>query len=244
MFFEGAFWILFIQYIWILFKQMWFFSGYRRRRISFCLIGLTSISIFTYMVIITEANFSTVINILISVAAGLVACFFTTLLLYCGYFITGLFAGFMIGFIFLVIYTSFTSLNSVALPCVIVSLFGLFQTFITMWWRHRVFIVSCCIFASGVMASALDYFIEDLFIYKYLEMKIFYNKHADLCWWTYLVFGLWPLFFIIGLLIQFLLTGKEKQKETYTFIYRRHKRSSSRVHDDNNYLIRHDYHNY
>lgn len=150
----------------------------------------------------------------------------------------------MIGFIFLVIYTSFLSLNSVALPCVIVSLFGLFQTFITMWWRHRVFIVSCCIFASGVMASALDYFIEDLFIYKYLEMKIFYNKHADLCWWTYLVFGLWPLFFIIGLLIQCLLTGKEKQKETYTFIYRRHKRSSSRVHDDNNYLIRHDYHNY
>lgn len=191
------------------------------------------------MVVVAEGNFSTVINILIAIASGLIASFFTTLLLYCGYFITGLFAGFTLGFLFLLIYTAFASLNSIALPCVIIASFGIVMTFMTMWWRHRMLIVSSCLFASAVMATSLDYFIEDLFILQYMEMKIFYNKVANLCWYSYVVFGLWPLFLIIGLLIQCLLTGKERQKETYTFV---NNRSSSRTQDDQNHLIRQDYH--
>lgn len=212
--------------------------GYRRRKISFGFTGLASISILTYMVLVTEARFSLLVNILISVATGLFASLFTLMLLYCGYFITGLFAGFCLGFVFLLVYTTFIPLNSVALPCVIVALFGLVQVFVTMWWRHRVYIVSCCLFASAVMASSIDYFIEDLFLYRYMEMKIFYNRVADLCWWSYLAFALWPLFFVIGLLVQCLVTGKEKQKEEYTFIYRNHSRSRRRIQEDQNHLIR------
>lgn len=213
--------------------------GYKRRRISFCFTGLTSVSILTYMVVVTEAKFSLLINILISLATGLFASLFTTILLYCGYFITGLFAGFAIGFIFLLIYTTFLPLNSVALPCVIVALFGLGQTFVTMWWRHRVYIFSSCLVSSAVMASALDYFVEDLFLFRYMEMKIFYNRVADLCWWSYVVIGVWPLFFIIGILVQCLITGKERQKEPYTFNYRR-KQPRRTVRDDESHLIRHN----
>jgi len=213
--------------------------GYKRRRISFCFTGLTSVSILTYMVVVTEAKFSLLINILISLATGLFACLFTTILLYCGYFITGLFAGFAIGFIFLLIYTTFLPLNSVALPCVIVALFGLGQVFVTMWWRHRVYIFSSCLVSSAVMASALDYFVEDLFLFRYMEMKIFYNRVAELCWWSYVVIGVWPLFFVIGILVQCLITGKERQKEPYTFNYRR-KQQRRPVHDDESHLIRHN----
>jgi len=213
--------------------------GYKRRRISFCFTGLTSVSILTYMIIVTEAKFSLMINILIALATGLFASLFTTILLYCGYFITGLFAGFTIGFIFLLIYTTFLSLNSVALPCVIVALFGLGQTFVTMWWRHRMYILSSCIVSSAVMASALDYFVEDLFLFRYMEMKIFYNRVAELCWWSYVVIGIWPLCFIVGMLVQCLFTGKERQKEEYQFRYRR-KHTRQPIQDDESHLIRHN----
>lgn len=213
--------------------------GYKRRRISFCFTGLTSVSILTYMIIASEAKFSLLINILISLAAGLFASLFTTMLLYCGYFITGLFAGFTIGFIFLLVYTSFLPLNSVALPSVIVALFGLGQVFITMWWRHRVYIFSSCVVSSAVMASALDYFVEDLFLFRYIEMKIFYNRVSELCWWSYVILGIWPLCFLIGILVQCLITGREKQKEEYAFRYQL--RSTRRpVRDDESHLIRHN----
>ena len=216
--------------------------GYKRRRISFCFTALTSFGILTYMIIATEAKFSLLINILIAIASGLFASLFTTIVLYCGYFITGLFAGFALGFIFLLIYTTFLSLNSVALPCVIVALFGLVQTFVTMWWRHRMYIFSSCIVASAVMASALDYFVEDLFIYRYMEMKIFYGRVAELCWWSYVVIGIWPLCFIVGMLVQCFVTGKERQKEDHRFRFVRTRKTQRQrqLQDDESHLIRHN----
>ena len=188
------------------------------------------------MIVIAEANFSLMINILIAVVTGLFVSIFTTITLYCGYFLMGILAGFVTGFIFLMVYTTFLSLNSVALPCVIIAAFGLFQVFITMWWRHRVYIVSSCLFASAAMAASLDYFVENFFILKYIELKVFYNRIADLCWWSYLIIGLWPAFFIAGLLVQCLVTGKERQKQNYTFIYKRKKRRQDRDRDE---LIQH-----
>ncbi|XP_066910860.1 transmembrane protein 198-like [Clytia hemisphaerica] len=220
--------------------------GYKRRRISFCLTGLTSTSILAYMVLVVESRFSLMINILISMSIGLFVSLFTTTLLYCGLFITGLFAGFVNGFVFLMIYTTFKPIDSVALGCLIVAVFGLGQVFITMWWKHRMHILSSCIFAAGVMMCSLDYFVEGFFILEYMEMKIFYNRVAELCWWSYLVLALFALFLVIGLLVQCLWSGKEKQKEPYTFVYLTRRRGQSRNrqsyvnpygHDEHNYLI-------
>ena len=131
--------------------------GYKRRRISFCFTGLTSTAILSYMVLVTEAKFSLHINILISMSIGLFVSLFTTTLLYCGLFITGLFAGFVNGFVFLMIYTSFAKMSSVALASTIIAVFGLVQVFVTMWWKHRMHIISSCVFAAAVMVSSLDY---------------------------------------------------------------------------------------
>ncbi|XP_065674700.1 transmembrane protein 198 [Hydra vulgaris] len=210
--------------------------GYKRRRISFGLIGFSTASILTYLIIIGETEFSLIVNIFISLAAGVVVSFFTISSLYCGYFLTGLLGGFLTAFIFLLIYTLFLSLNSLTLPCVIIAVVGLIQTFFTMWWRHRILIFSICMVASAVMAAALDHFVEDLFLLEYIEMKLFYNRVPKLCWWSYLVLSLWPLCFIIGILVQCLYTGKERQKESYIFVFKR--KTTIHAREDQNHLIR------
>lgn len=220
--------------------------GYRRRRISFCLTALTSVSIMAYLVLLGEDKFSLTINILIALSIGLIASLFATVLLYCGYFITGLFAGFVIGIIFLLILSSFTTVLSIAVSCVVVAGFGLVQVFITMWWRHRVYIVSSCVFAAGLAVCALDYFVEGFFLLSYIEFKVFYHRTAELCWWTYLIFAMFCLFLVIGLIVQCFYTGKEVQKEPYTFVYltkrtlqrkKTERHTSTSQHDEENYLI-------
>ena len=109
-------------------------------------------------------------------------------------------------------------------------------------------IISSCVFAAAVMVSSLDYFVEGFFMLEYMEMKIFYDRVAELCWWSYLMFALFGLFLVIGLLVQCLWSGKEKQKEPYTFVYltrRRQARNREQQqlstnpygHDEHNYLI-------
>ena len=71
-----------------------------------------------------------------------------------------------------------------------------------------------------------------------MEMKIFYNRVAGLCGRSYVVLGVWPVLFVIGMLVQCLITGKERQKEDYTFMYRP-KNARRPVYDDESHLIRH-----
>ena len=244
--------LFFYPYPFIHFVHSLNLIGYKRRRISFCFTGLTSTAILSYMVLMSEAKFSLHINILISMSIGLFVSLFTTTLLYCGLFITGLFAGFVNGFIFLMIYTSFATMNSVALASTIIAVFGLVQVFVTMWWKHRMHILSSCVFAAAVMVSSLDYFVEGFFMLEYMEMKIFYDRVAKLCWWSYLMFALFGLFLVIGLLVQCLWSGKEKQKEPYTFVYltrrrqarNREQRSSNPYGDEHYYLINNSWSHY
>ena len=200
-------------------------SGYRKRRIAFFLVGFIGTGCLTYLVSLSESNFSGVIHILVSVAAGLFFSLFSTTVLYIGYFVTSLFAGLSLGFAALLLYTTFQLLYSIAVPCVAIAGISLALVFITLWWKRVLLITSTSILGATMLAGGLDYFIERLFILKYVEAKIFYSKIAPLCWYSIVVLGIWPALFIIGMLIQLLWTGKEKHKTNYVFIYRRKKRN-------------------
>ena len=170
---------------------------------------------------IDESSFSTTINLLIGVAGGLFVSLFTTTILYCGYFITGLFAGFSLGFGLLMAWTTYQFLYSVAIPCTVIAGVGLVQVFVTLWWRRVLLIISTSILGSTMFASGVDYFVENLFLLRYTEQRIFYSRVPSMCWYSYVILGLWPGMAIIGALIQLFWTGKEKHKTNYVFIYRR-----------------------
>ena len=199
--------------------------GYRKRRIAFFLVGFIGTGCLTYLVCLSESNFSHVIDILVSVAAGLFFSLFTTSVLYIGYFVTSLFAGLSLGFAALLLYTTFQLLHSVAVPCVAIASISLVQVFVTLWWKRVLLITSTSVLGATMLAGGLDYFIERLFILKYIEAKIFYSKVAPLCWYSLVVLGIWPASFIAGMLVQLLWTGKEKHKTNYVFIYRPKKRN-------------------
>eukprot|EP00112_Aurelia_sp_Birch-Aquarium-sp1_P025168 Seg824.2 transcript_id=Seg824.2/GoldUCD/mRNA.D3Y31 product="Transmembrane protein 198" protein_id=Seg824.2/GoldUCD/D3Y31 len=204
--------------------------GYRKRRIAFFLVGFIGTTILAYLVCVSESNFSGIILVLVSVAAGLFVSLFTTTLLYVGYFVTGLFAGLALGFAAVLVYTTFQLLHSIAIPCVAIAAISLVQVFITLWWRRVMLITSTAILGSTMLAGGLDYFVEGLFMLKYAEQKIFYSRVAPLCWYSFVILGIWPTLFIISMLVQFLWTGKEKHKTNYVFIYRRRKSRNQEEH--------------
>jgi len=199
--------------------------GYKKRRIAFFLVGAIGTGCLTYLVSLSESKFSSIIHVLVSVAAGLFFSLFSTTVLYIGYFVTSLFAGLALGFAAMLLYTTFQLFHSVAVPCVVIAAVSLIQVFITLWWRRVLLITSTSVLGASMLAGGLDYFIERLFILKYMEAKIFYSKIAPLCWYSFVVLAIWPALFIAGMLVQLLWTGKEKHKTNYVFIYRRKKRN-------------------
>ena len=202
-----------------------FLLGYKKRRIAFFLVGAIGTGCLTYLVSLSESKFSSIIHVLLSVAAGLFFSLFSTTVLYIGYFVTSLFAGLALGFAAMLLYTTFQLFHSVAVPCVVIAAVSLIQVFITLWWRRVLLITSTSVLGASMLAGGLDYFIERLFILKYMEAKIFYSKIAPLCWYSFVVLAIWPALFIAGMLVQLLWTGKEKHKTNYVFIYRRKKRN-------------------
>ncbi|XP_065064448.1 transmembrane protein 198-like isoform X2 [Rhopilema esculentum] len=205
--------------------QMMMLDGYRKRRVAFFLVGLIGSGILTYLICVSEANFSGTILLLVSVAAGLFFSLFTTTVLYIGYFVTALFAGLSLGFAVALLYTTFDLLHSIAVPCVIIASVGLVQVFFTLWWRRVMLIISTALLGSTMVAGGLDYFVEGLFLLKYSEQKIFYSKVAPLCWYSFVIMGIWPALFLVSMIVQFFWTGKEKHKTNYVFIYRPRKRN-------------------
>eukprot|EP00794_Sanderia_malayensis_P018893 gene18893-20795_t len=198
--------------------------GYKKRRITFFLVGMISAAILTYFVCLGESNLSHTTLLLVSVAAGLFLSLFTTTVLYIGYFVTALFAGIFLGFGALLVFTTFQLFHSIAIPSVIIATISLVLVFATLWWRRVFLIISTSLLGAAMFCGGLDYFVEGFFILKYTEQKLFYSKIAPLCWYSYVVFGAWPALFVIGMLVQLLWTGKEKHKTNYVFIYRRRKR--------------------
>ena len=82
-----------------------------------------------------------------------------------------------------------------------------------VWWKRVILIVTSSIYGGALIMGGIDYFIEDLRLLHHVWEKVFIMEITGRpCLFSWIVLGVWPLMVLIGMLVQFLKTGKKPPK--------------------------------
>jgi hypothetical protein len=108
--------------------------------------------------------------------------------------------------------TLFSDYDTISIPLGVIITVSVILAGISVWWK-RFLIVTTSIFGGALIVGGVDYFIEESWLLRYSLKKIFLvSVYGEPCLVSWIILGLWPLLTLIGLLVQFLKTGKKPLK--------------------------------
>lgn len=162
--------------------------------------------------------------IAISLAVGLFCGLLTTFVIYCGLFLGGFSFGFFIGvFIFFIMeYAIHISIKWIPFGV----LLGLSLIFgvLSLKFQKVMYILSTSMLGGVLVTGGIDYFVEGFTLLHYTWSRIVAGDGQITCWITYVILAIWPFLFIIGIIIQFVKTGRKfDHSKGEIFVYYRHK---------------------
>ena len=63
-------------------------------------------------------------------------------------------------------------------------------------------------FGAALMLVAVDYYVELFIMVNYVWNVIKAEPKPFVCWFSWLIIGIWPLAFLVGTITQWKVTGK------------------------------------
>ena len=134
-------------------------------------------------------------------------------LLICIYYIGVFLAGASIGFLLAWLILSAIDVpffqSHFYVPILIAAGAGIVCGILALIFQKWLVIVGTSIIGSLLIVFGLDYFVELSQMIYFLLMFAAKRENLQLCWFSWVLVGLFPLLVIASLLIQFLLTGRK-----------------------------------
>ncbi|XP_009575007.1 PREDICTED: transmembrane protein 198, partial [Fulmarus glacialis] len=163
---------------------------YRCFKAVMFLTGLMFGSIIIFMLCYKERVLDTQLSVEASVGIGLgigVLCGLVTMLVRSvGLFMVGLLLGLLLAVATLVVMEQFYHPPTVWIP--IALLLG--------------------VFGSAIMTVTVDYFIELFLLVQYIYERIKVAPARPVCWYSWVILGVWPLLTTLGVLVQWKVTAE------------------------------------
>ena len=128
--------------------------------------------------------------------------------MYCGTFLTGLCAGFCFGSVVVVIITEVHTFGSFAEPILILVGVSIAFASVSLWWKRTFVILDTSVVGGAFVMGGIDYFVEGFLFVEHVKHIIYGEKLRKLCYFSWIVFCIFPLVAVAGLLIQHLKTAK------------------------------------
>ena len=86
---------------------------------------------------------------------------------------------------------------------------GMLCAVLTLQWQRLFTILSTAVFGAAIMTICADYFVEMLalatYVYDCLRLE---TAPAPLCWYSWVILGIWPTLSFMGVLVQWKLTAE------------------------------------
>ncbi|XP_009949012.1 PREDICTED: transmembrane protein 198 [Leptosomus discolor] len=187
-----------------LFGIIYCFFGYRCFKAVMFLTGLMFGSIIIFMLCYKERVLDTQLSVEASVGIGLgigVLCGLVTMLVRSvGLFMVGLLLGLLL-------------LLGV----------GMLFAVLTLQWQRFFTTLSTAVFGSAIMTVTIDYFIELFLLVQYIYERIKVAPARPVCWYSWVILGVWPLLTTLGVLVQWKVTA-EGYSHTEVIISRQQRR--------------------
>lgn len=86
---------------------------------------------------------------------------------------------------------------------------GMLCAVMTLQWQRLFTILSTSVFGAAIMTVCADYFVEMLalamHVYNCLRLE---PAPPPLCWYSWVILGIWPTLSMMGVLVQWKLTAE------------------------------------
>lgn len=176
------------------------------------LTGLMFGSIVIFMLCYKERVLDTQLSVEASVGIGLgigVLCGLVTMLVRSvGLFMVGLLLGLLLAVAGLVAMEQFYHPPTVWVPLGLLLGGGLLCAVLTLQWQRLFTTLSTAVFGSAVMTVTADYFLELFLLVQYVYERVKAAPARPVCWYSWVVLGLWPLLAVLGVLVQWKVTAE------------------------------------
>ncbi|MBN3297639.1 transmembrane protein 198 [Amia ocellicauda] len=210
-----------------LFGIIYCFFGYRCFKAVMFLSGLMFGSVIIFLLCHKERVLDTQLSVEASAGIGLgigLLCGLVTMLVRSvGLFMTGLLLGLLLALAALVAMNQFYSPGTVWVPLGAMLGSGMLCAVITLQWQKLFTVLSTAVFGGAIMTVCVDYFIENLNLVVYVYNHIRLMAAPPLCWYSWVIMGVWPALSMLGVVVQWKLTA-EGFSHTEVIISRRQKR--------------------
>ncbi|KAJ8255178.1 hypothetical protein GJAV_G00201920 [Gymnothorax javanicus] len=210
-----------------LFGIIYCFFGYRCFKAVMFLTGLMFGSIIIFMLCYKERVMETQLSVEASAGIGLgigVLCGLVTMLVRSvGLFMVGLLLGLLVAVAGLVVMEEFYHPRTVWIPLGMLLGSGMLFAVLTLQWQRCFTTLSTAVFGSAVITVTLDYFIELCALVRYVYERIKAGPRQPVCWFSWVILGVWPVLTLLGVLIQWKVTG-EGYSHTEVIISRQQRR--------------------
>ncbi|XP_041057156.1 transmembrane protein 198-B [Carcharodon carcharias] len=210
-----------------LFGIIYCFFGYRCFKAIMFLTGLMFGSIVIFMLCYKERVLDTQLSMEASVGIGLgigILCGLVTMLVRSvGLFMVGLLLGLLVAVATLVVLEQFYHPRTVWVPIGLLLGAGMFFAVLTLQWQRFFTVLSTAVFGSAVITVTVDYFIELFLLVLYVYERIKVAPLQPVCWYSWVILGVWPVLTALGVLVQFKVTA-EGYSHTEVIISRRQRR--------------------
>ena len=184
------------------------FTGYKQQRTTFSLLGFTIAGLVGYAIVEYKFGYSIGIQLLITGSIALFVSILCSSVMYCGIFFTGLGTGFCFGCVVIVIITEIHTFSSFAEPILILIGLGIAFASASLWWKRTFVILGTSVVGGAFVMGGMDYFVEGFLFVEYVQHIIYGQKYRKLCYFSWIVFSIFPVVAVAGLLIQHCKTAK------------------------------------
>uniref|UniRef100_A0A3P8VXM3 Transmembrane protein 198 n=1 Tax=Cynoglossus semilaevis TaxID=244447 RepID=A0A3P8VXM3_CYNSE len=195
-----------------LFGIIYCFFGYRCFKAVLFLTGLMFGSVVIFMLCYKERVMDTQLSVEASVGIGLgigTLCGLVTMLVRSvGLFMVGLLLGLLVGVASLVVMEEFYHPKTVWVPLGILLGSGTLFAVLTLQWQCCFVTLSTATFGSAIITVTVDYFIEMFALVHYIYERLKVAPKKPVCWFTWVIMGVWPVLAMLGVLIQWKVTAE------------------------------------
>lgn len=172
------------------------------------LVGFILATGIVFLICEEESNLGRTINAAIALGIGIVCGLLTMLVEVVGLFMTGVHMGLFLAVAVLIVMEQFYMPSQLYIPLLIT--FGLCVIFalLTLKFQKECVVLATSLIGGAIVTSCSDYFLELLRMVQYVYDRFRLSQSAELCWYSWVVFGLWPFVSVIGIIVQFTITSK------------------------------------
>ncbi|XP_061544873.1 transmembrane protein 198-like isoform X3 [Phycodurus eques] len=193
-----------------LFGIIYCFFGYRCFKAVMFLSGLMFGAVIIFLLCHKEHVLDTQLSVEASAGIGLgigLLCGLVTMLVRSvGLFMTGLLLGLLLALAALLLTQQFYTPTTVWVPLGALLGSGMLFAVLTLQWQKLFTVLSTAVFGAAIMTVCADYFVEMLALATHVYGCLRLSPGPPLCWYSWVILGIWPALSLIGVLVQWKLT--------------------------------------